>query len=211
MTDETPTRRRRPSVPALVVGGVLGAALVGGLVAIPLGGWDTVELGSARIPVLASGERYEGRHYSIELGDLWVGSTTPDDYEEPDEGMTFVFLEADVRNEWIDTDSDVGELVTFAALEELETFERRATIRIVADGEFSSSMPPGVDTRVLMRWEVPADSIAAGDDVLLGVIDGRPDDAVLFYGTIWRDERVAAQATLRARPSSELDYSWADR
>ncbi len=193
----------------LLVGGSIALALAtAGVVAIPLGGWDTVALESARIPELAAGESYHGRHYSVRVEEAWVGAVMPDDYDVPDDGMTFLVVRAVVRNEWREPDGAITGLLSFDALDGLPRLARGAQVRVAADGSFSSSMPPGVETEVLLRWELPAGSVAAGEPLVLGVLDGRPEAAVLYSGTAWRDEHVAVQATVVPHPSEELVYPW---
>lgn len=192
----------------LVGGAVVLVVAAAAVVAIPLGGWDTVDLESARIPELAVGDDYRGRHYSVRIEDAWVGDTMPDDYDVSDDGETFLVVRAVVRNEWREPDGAVAELLRFDALDELPRLERRAQVRVAADGSFSSSMPPGVETEVLLRWELPVGSVAAGEPLVLGVLDGRPEPAVLYSGTAWRDEHVAVQTTVLPRPSGELVYPW---
>ncbi len=200
--------RRRPGRDGLVAGGVVLALAVGAVAAIPLGGWDTVELGSAAIPELAAGEMYEGRHYSVRLDRAWVGDVVPDEYDAPEEGMTYVLVRATVRNEWREPDSAATELLSFDALELLPRPERRADLRIASDGVYAGILPPGVDMDVLLRWEVPAGSVRVGEPIVFGVTDGRPERAVLYDGTAWRDEHTAVRATLVPDPSEELVYPW---
>src|SRR5690606_8346067 len=66
-------RRRRPGRAVIVTGAVVLALAAGALVAIPLGGWDTVELESAVVPTMEAGETYLGTHYSVRLEEAWVG------------------------------------------------------------------------------------------------------------------------------------------
>jgi hypothetical protein len=113
-----------------------------------------------------------------------------------------------LRNEWREADTQSRTVMTFDALDGLESFERSALVRAAADGTYLTAMPPGVDMEVLLRWEVPTGSVSAGEPITLGVIDGRPDRAILFSGTAWRDERVVVQTTVVPRPSSELEYAW---
>jgi len=206
--DAAPSRRRRPGRGTIIACAVVLALGAGAVVAIPLGGWDTVELETAVVPELGVGELYEGRHYSVRLEEAWVGDVMPSEYDVPDEGMTFVVVRATLRNEWREPDSAGTRLLTFAALEELPSVERRASIRIASDGVYSGVLPPGVDMPVLLIWEVPAGSVRAGEPISFGVTDGRPDRAVLYSGTAWRDEHTAVQATLVPRPSEELEYPW---
>ncbi|QNO38593.1 hypothetical protein H4J02_06230 [Protaetiibacter sp. SSC-01] len=201
-------RRRRPGPGWFIAGGVVLALAAGALVAIPLGGWDTVELETAAVPELPAGDIYEGRHYSVRLDEAWVGDVMPDEYDVPEEGMTFVVVRAMLRNEWREPDAAGTRLLSFAALEELPNVDRRADIRVASDGVYSGVLPPGVDMEVLMFWEVPVGSVRAGEPIAFGVTDGRPDEAVLYSGTAWRDEHTAVQTTLVPRPSGELEYPW---
>ncbi|MFT4029678.1 MAG: hypothetical protein QM675_07370 [Protaetiibacter sp.] len=202
------TRRRRPGRGVVIVGAVLLSLGAGALAAIPFGGWDTVSLQSAVVPELPQGESYHGRHFSVRVEEAWVGDVLPDDYDEPEEGMTFVVVRAVVRNEWREADTRSAQLLTFDALEALPRVDRFASVRIAADGTFTSMLPPGVETEVLMRWEVPDGSVQVGEPIVFGVIDGVPEQAVLYSGTAWRDEKVVVQATRVPASSSELEYPW---
>ncbi len=198
----------RPSRGWIVAGGVVAALAAGALVAIPLGGWDTVELESKVVPELAIGDEYVGRHYAVRIEEAWVGDQLPDDYDEPDEGMTFVVVRAQVRNEWREPDTQVRKVLTFDAIEALPPVDRGALVLLTSDGTYPATMSPGVDAGVLLRWQVPVGSVRAGEPLVLGVIDGRPERAVLYSGTAWRDERVMVQTTVVPRPSTELEYPW---
>jgi hypothetical protein len=205
---EAPPRRRRPGRVLVIAAGVVLALAAGALVAIPLGGWDTVALQSAVVPELPAGETYHGRHFSVRVEDAWVGDATPDEFDEPEEGKTFVVLRATVRNEWREADADVTGLFDFDALAGLSGVDRMARVRLVADGTYSGLLMPGVETEVLLTWEVPSESVRAGEPIVFGIVDGRPDRAVLYSGTAWRDERVVVQATRVTAPSSELEFPW---
>lgn len=206
--DPAPPRRRRPGKLGLAAGAVVVALAAGALIAIPLGGWDTVDLESAAVPQLPRGEEYRGRHYSVRVEEAWVGGTLPDEFDEPDEGKTFVIVRAILRNEWREPDTAVRAVITFDALEQLDRLDRSALVRVAADGTYSSTMPPGVETELLLRWEVPVGSVTAGEPLVLGIVDGRPEQAILYSGTAWRDEKVVVETTVVPRPSSELEYPW---
>jgi len=202
------TVRRRPGRAAVIVGAVALALVAAGLVAIPLGGWDTVELQSAVVPEIAVGDTFTSNRVAIRVEEAWVGGVMPDDYDTPDDGMTYVVVRAHVRNVWRDPDTGASSVLTFDALDGLPAVKRNAMVRLAADGTFSSQLPPGVESEVLLRWEVPAASVAAGQPIAFGMIDARPDRALLFSGTAWRDPHVVVQATLVPRPSEELVYPW---
>lgn len=202
------SRRRRPRHWVIAAAAVIVALGAGAIIAIPLGGWDTVALESAVVPELAVGEVYAGRHYSVRVEDAWVGDELPDDYDEPEEGMTFVVVRAMLRNEWREPDTHPDDVLTFAALEALPSLDRHALVRVASDGTYLSTMPPGVEMEMLLRWEVPSGSVVAGEPLVFGVVDGRPESAILYSGTAWRDERVVVETTVLPRPSTELEYPW---
>ena len=96
------------------------------------------------------------------------------------------------------------------ALDRLESsYDRRPRVRVLSDGT-SADYQPGVTTEVLLQWEVPLGSVAAGEPLVFGVIDGTPAEARLFSGTSWRDEDVAVQVTLVPQPASHLEFPWLD-
>lgn len=189
--------------------GVVVAVLVAaGVIAIPLGGWDTVERRSLVVPEIALGEEYDGRHYAVRIVEAWVGDTLPEEFEEPDEGQTFVVVRAVLRNQWHEPDTFGDDALTFDALDAPSTLRKFGTLRVLSDGRHLTAMPPGVDVEVLVRWEVGADTVAAGEPLMIGIIDGRPEPAILYSGTAWRDEKVVVRARVVPKPSSELEYPW---
>lgn len=213
MTGPTVVPERRPrrlGRGIVALGCAVLAIVAAGVVAIPLGGWDTVALVSARTPELAPGEEYRGQHYSVAIEEAWVGTTTPDEYDEPEDGMTFVFVRAVMRNEWREPDTDGDDAIRFAALQQLETaYDRIPRVRVRSDGS-AADFPPGVTSELLLQWEVPIGSVEPGEPLRLQVIDGTPAEAQLFSGTAWRNEHVAVEVEVVPQPTSALEFPWLD-
>src|SRR4051812_42456684 len=74
------------------------AAVVAGLVAWPLGGWQTVELQSTKIPDVAAGETVEGEQYSIAVDAVELAGFSPNGFEEPEPGWQYLILTATITN-----------------------------------------------------------------------------------------------------------------
>lgn len=192
----------------IAVSAVVAVLAAVGIVAIPLGGWDTVERQAHIVPELALGDEYVGRHYAVRITEAWVGDVLPDEFEEPGEGQTFVVVRAVLRNQWHEPDTFGDDALTFDALHAPSTTRTHGTLRVYSDGRHMTLMPPGVDVEVLVRWEVGADTVAVGEPLMIGVIDGRPEPAILYSGTAWRDEEVMVRTRVVPRPSTELEYPW---
>ena len=74
-------------------------AVVAGLVAWPLGGWDTVELESTKLPRVEPGELVPGNKFSLSVESAELTSVHPDGFSELEPGWIWFSLELEVTNE----------------------------------------------------------------------------------------------------------------
>ena len=92
----TVASRVRGWLPVVIAAGV---AAVAGVVAIPLGGWETVVPQSTIIPEHPLGETFVGNRVSTSIDDLYLTDAHPDEYTEPEPGETFLVLVATMASE----------------------------------------------------------------------------------------------------------------
>jgi hypothetical protein len=191
--------RVRGWMPVLVAGGLLAA---GGVVAIPLGGWDTVELQSAVLPEHPVGEPYAGHRVSTSIDEIWLTDTHPDGYTEAEPGTRFLIVEATVENLTAEPQAPLGS-ASFWAFTLPGVVEPGVLIpsgtqwsQLVRDGSTGSSLNPGVPETVQFIFMIDDDLYEAGDEVRVGLTDATPEDADLFDGTRWARPHVAVEVPI---------------
>ncbi|HXR44009.1 MAG TPA: hypothetical protein VN759_04325, partial [Pseudolysinimonas sp.] len=182
------TRRRGPARihPLIWVAGVIVAAA---LVAWPLGGWDTVVPASARIPQLAPHATHVGEQFSTRIIGATIGRADPTGYGSGND--EFLVVTADVRNETDEPEDSFRDLLRIAGPgDELDG------LYTASDATASPVLNPGLRTRLLFAWKVPAGRYAAGQEVTFSIIDKTPFESALSTGTRWDDPHIGAQVTL---------------
>jgi hypothetical protein len=198
----TVRERIRGWMPVLVAGGVLA---VGGVVAIPLGGWDTVELQSEIVPEWEAGEPYAGTRLITAIDDLYLTDFSPDGYSEAEPGETFlvvvVTMEAAMSEPQlpligrsfppfvipgvIDIDRDLD----FSAY----------TIVLKRDGTYGPELNPGVPDTLLFAFTVRESQFEGGDEVPVGIVDADAEDADIYEGTRWVNVEVVVEVPMTVR------------
>lgn len=186
----------RAWMPVLVAGGVLA---VGGVVAIPLGGWDTVQLQSARLPEQPIGQPYVGARLSTAIDDIYLTDTHPDGYSEAEPGFTWLVVIATMENRltapeiplgsqsfWAFTIPGVIELRKSLSSADYSTF-------LVRDGSYGPALQPGVPDTVGVVFAVPSELFADGDEVRIGLTDAEKQDADIYQGIRWWNPRVVTE------------------
>jgi len=101
--DEAPVappaaRGRLPWRWIVPVAAVLAALVVAAVVAIPLGGWDTVRLRSAIVPEYETGEAFAGNRFAISPVSAELADEHPDEYTEAEPGERWLLLRLDAEN-----------------------------------------------------------------------------------------------------------------
>jgi hypothetical protein len=194
--------RLRGWMPLLAIAGV---AAVGGLVAIPLGGWDTVQLQSRVVPEHPVGEPLAGHRFTTSIDDVYLTDLSLDGFSEPDVGTTFLVVVATIENmtaepELAISGSSFPPFVVPAVFtideppgaSEVSTF-------LLRDETFGAILNPGVADTVAYVFPVRRTIVQAGEELRIGLTDALPDEAELYQGTRWLDERIVAEVPITVR------------
>lgn len=188
--------------PVLIVAGVL---VVAGLVALPLGGWDEVELQSAVIPEQPIGQPYEGNRMSTAIDDIYLTDEHPDEFSEPDPGTTFLVVVATLENMTTEPQGALGSKgfysFTIPGYLELNTSLPVSdySTRLVRDGTGGGTLSPGVPDTVQFVFVVDDGLFAEGDELRIGLTDATPEEADLYRGTRWARPHVAVEVPVVIR------------
>jgi hypothetical protein len=192
-------------MPVLVVGGALA---IGGVAAIPLGGWDTVDLVSDDIPEQPLGEPYAGAQWNMAIDDLYLTDEHPDGFTELEPGEVFLAVVATMENVRSEPEYPFGSQSTYwftiPGLVEhgvgvpLDTY----SVLLERDMSFGPLLSPGVPDTVLFVFVVREADFADGDEVRVGLTDGTPEPATIIEGTRWVDVHTAAEVVVQLRNES---------
>ncbi|HWM34569.1 MAG TPA: hypothetical protein VNR36_10070 [Pseudolysinimonas sp.] len=172
------------------------AAALAGLVAWPLGGWDTVELESTKIPEVAVGELVEGHQFSLRIQSAELTDVHPNGFSEDAAGWTWLVLGLEVTNETdltefssrlggsydgaVSIDAGVAGLGTTAV--DADGRELRGEPYLVSDGTYLPDLQPDLPTSLLLVFQVPETTWSAGDELQIGIIDRTPYESTLGTG-----------------------------
>jgi hypothetical protein len=193
------------------------AAVVASLVAWPLGGWDTVELQSTKIPDAAPGETVRGQVYSVRVAYAELTDVNPNGFGEPDPGWTYLVLHVKVTNETASTQfsSDLGDdyggtlTIDDGALGWGTTalgpngYTARANPYLESDGTFLPDLQPQLPTDLLLAWDVHVGQWQAGDHLTVGIVDRTPYSCTLALGTCFGQPEVIAHVRVLVRGGDE--------
>ncbi|MEO8262511.1 MAG: hypothetical protein ABI566_08060 [Pseudolysinimonas sp.] len=171
-------------------------AAIAGLVAWPLGGWDTVELQSTKTPVAEPGDLVAGSQFSIRVESAELTTVHPDGFSELEPGWTWLRIELEVTNETDLTEFssalggdydgsitiDEGALGFGSTAEDSESNTLRGDPYLVSDGTYLPDLQPGLPTRVEVIFDVRDDAWTIGDELTIGIIDRFPYESVLGSG-----------------------------
>ena len=186
----------RAWLPVVVAAGVL---LVGGLVAIPLGGWDTVQLRSAVLPEHPIGQPYDGHRVSTAIDDIYLLDEHPDGYTEAGPGETFLVVIATMEAMTDEPKIPLGSKGFYAfTVPGLFGLEDRLDfsdywVRLVRDDTNGATLSPGVPDTVMFVFLAPDDLFEEGDEIAIGLTEARPESADLYTGTRWAAPHVAVE------------------
>ncbi len=198
-------QRFRGWMPPLVI---VGVAAVGGLIAIPLGGWDTVQLQSRVLPEQPIGQPYTGHRLSTAIDDVYLTDEHPDGYTEPDPGTRFLVVIATMENVTDEPQEPLGSKGFYAfTIPGLLELDREFLIsdystRLMRDDSNGPSLTPGVPDTVQFVFVVDDGLFAAGDEVRIGLTDATPESADLYSGTRWARPYVAVEVPAVIRDQS---------
>jgi hypothetical protein len=194
-------QRVRGWLPVIVAVGLLAA---GAVIAVPLGGWDTVQLRSANLPEQPIGQPYPGGRMSTAIDDVYLTDTHPDGFSEPEPGTTFLVVQVTAENLTREPQYLVGSgfyPFTIPGVIELDDVLGPADYSevLVRDGSFGARLNPGVPDTVFVTFVVDDDLFADGDEIRVGLTDGRAEQADIYDGTRWVNEHVAVEVPLVIR------------
>lgn len=189
-------------MPVLVAGGVLA---LGGVVAIPLGGWDTVQLQSAVIPEQPIGQPYVGARLSTAIDDIYLTDEHPDGFSDPDPGETWLVVVATMENLLDEPEIPLGNRSFWAftipgVLElgvSLDSGSYSALLQ--RDGSYGPRLQPGVPDTVEFVFAVSDRLFSEGDEVRIGLTDAEKQDADIYDGIRWWRPHVAVEVPVVIR------------
>lgn len=194
-------------------------AVIGGLVAIPLGGWDTVELESTKLPRVEPGELVVGNKFSVRVESAELTSVHPDGFSELEPGWIWFSLELEVTNETDMTEfsSDLGDEY-FGAVTvdngvvgwgttstDIDGSVVRADPYLVSDGKYLPDLQPDLPTRVILIFEVPDDTWQVGDELEVGIVDRTPYESTLGTGIRYGFPELIAELTIPLEQGAEAE------
>jgi hypothetical protein len=192
-------------MPVVVIAAV---AAVGSVVAIPLGGWDTVQLQSRVLPEHPIGEAFEGARFTTSIDDVYLTDSNPDGYSTPGVGMTYLIVVATLQNETDTPQIPLGgaELPPFVVpgvfglgdslgIDDYAAYLQR-------DGSFGPTLAPGVPDTVLFAFPVWRTLFQDGDEVRIALTDATPEEADIYEGTRWAGEHLVAEVPVVLRRES---------
>lgn len=183
--------RARSFAPLVVALGVLGAAA---LAAIPLGGWDEVELESARVPTIEPGATFVGTPFAVAVHSLALTDEHPDGYSEREPGMTWMLLNATFENRLEFPQRPPGSAGFRAfSIEGAETDSSSLDSYLDRDGDYLPTLNPGIVDDVTFVFPVPEHRFAGGDVVPVALWDAERQRAELYSGIRWWRPHVAVE------------------
>lgn len=198
----TMRERVRGWMPVLVAGGVLA---LGGVAAIPLGGWDTVELQSEIVPEWEAGEPYAGTRLITSIDDVYLTDLSPDGYSEAEPGEIFLVVVATMEAAMSEPQLPIAG-TSFPPFEIPGVIEIDVSLSADAyttvlerDGTFGPELNPGVSDTLLFAFTVRESQFADGDDVRVGIVDADAEEADIIDGTRWVNVEVAVEVPVTVR------------
>lgn len=167
---------------------IAGAAVILGVSAL-FGGLDDADLSSREPPVVAADEEIARDELSTIVHSASLTDLAPGYSFEPDEGNTYLVVEATVTNNARVTTTAFTDLLQFDWLEDpLAT----RTVRLI-DGSGVPQANPGIPTAVAFVWEIPEARVSTGDSVRLTVMaKSFTADGDVTFGSYWSDPRPTA-------------------
>jgi hypothetical protein len=192
-------------------------AVVAGLVAWPLGGWDTVHLQSRRLPLVKPGELVPGHQFSVRVESAELTSVHPDGFSELEPGWIWFALELEVTNETDITEfsSDLGDeyfgVVTVddavvgwgTTATDYDGNLERGDPYLVSDGKYLPDLQPALPTRVILIFDVPEDTWQVGDELEVSIVDRTPFESTLGTGIRYGSAGLVAALLITLEQGAE--------
>ena len=178
--------RRRPH-PLLIVVGVIVA---GALIAWPLGGWDTVTRTSQQPLALNPGDALTGQQFTAVVESVELSTTEPGTGDDAEAGKVYLAVTATLTNTTTQSWLPYGTQFLLGGLDVPDLDSQAAdSVVLLADGDRSPILQPGLATRVAYVWQIPDGAVTPGAPVRVAIVDRTPGESELFSGTAWRDPR----------------------
>jgi hypothetical protein len=201
-------RRRLARVHPFVWVGI--AAVVGALVAWPLGGWDTVVLESTKIPEVGAGTRVDAQQFAVQVDSAELAGIHPDGFTETEPGWEFLILDITVTNMTAETQlslrigDESGGSVTVdggivgvgTTMKDPDGYIQDPDIYLRTDDTLLPDLQPRLAAPLELIWQVPVGTWKVGQQLTVGVIDRSPYECTLEVGTCYRDARVTATVAI---------------
>jgi len=165
VTSPTPSRVRR--VPwwvwtlAVLATVVAVVALLGGFTAIP----------EEKLPKVAIGDAYVGGEVSTVVERVWVSNQQPTNGDFAEDGEQFLIVQTRLENVKNAPSSFGSEVLRIEIDGVVEAATDPDVVLDVLRGQRVTSLGADIPTTVDFIWVIPADSVATGDTVYLGLFD----------------------------------------
>lgn len=186
--------RLRGWLPVIAAAGVLVA---GGVVAIPLGGWDTVQPQSQVVPEHPVGEPFTAHRFRVTIDDLYLTNEHPNPNREVEDGESLLILVATMEALTAKPENPLQAPYPFTIPGWISLKERpdltSVDYYLQRDGSYGAALNPGVPDTLLIVFRVSSSAYAQGDVVRIGITDATPEKADIIAGTRWVNERVAVE------------------
>lgn len=167
---------------------IVGAALILGASAL-FGGLDDADLSARQPPVVPVGEEIARDEFTTVVHSAYLADVAPGFTLEPDEGNTYLVVEATVTNHGRVTTITFSDLLQ---LDQLEDPLAARTARLI-DGSGLPHANPGLPIAVAFIWEIPEGTVSPGDTVQLTVMaKSFMEDGDVTFGSYWSDPQPTA-------------------
>jgi len=186
--DRLPTKWLITGVSAVLLG---ASALLGGLDDVP----------TPPTPQFEPGDRYEATQLTIQPESASLIDGFPEHGVTPAEGNRLLVVIATVENTWSDpvriaTGSTEPDSLVPVGIELAGEYRAPIDLIVFGDGTTVATVQPNVPVQVAYVWEVPAGSVADGDDVRFDVLDREyQGEARIYFGDRFSDFHVAGYVT----------------
>jgi hypothetical protein len=186
--DRLPTKWLVTGISAVLLG---ASALLGGLDDVPQP--DT--------PQFEVGDRYEAVQLAIEPERASLIDGFPEQGVMPEDGNRLLVVVATVENTWTDplriaTGNTEPDSLVPVDLDLIGDYDAPTDIIVFDDGTTVSTVQPNVPVKVAYVWEVPAGSLADGDELRVDVLDREyQGEAAIYFGDRFSDFHVAGYVT----------------
>lgn len=175
------------------------AAIVAGLIAWPLGGWDTVELVSTRIPEYGAGVPAPGKQFTVAVDTAELTDVHPDGFSETEPGWQYLIVNIEITNETDRTEPSSGIGSDYRGVITLDDgvagfgttnldstgYLGEGRPYLVTDDTFLPDLQPGLAVPLRLVFEIPVGTWNVGDVITAGIIDRHSYASTLSAGTTW--------------------------